>query len=116
MSIYFRESQIPCFAGLTSKQRRIVRGGAYKMSHQDHPRARWLVGLPGGLGWGLGWLVGSEMQHMVSINPLLFATLVSMLFGVICSILGTLLIHIPSVVPYYERFIQEHRDEISRAA
>jgi hypothetical protein len=115
MSIYFTDAQIPELASLKTAQRRVVRRGAFDMLRREHPFARWLVGFPGGVGAGLGWLLGIGLSHMISIDPLLLGISVAMVLCCIGSFFGVQRFT-TRLRPYFRRFIEDHRDEISRAA
>jgi hypothetical protein len=120
MAIYFTDSQIPSLANLTVKQRRIAWRGAWDMWRHEHPRARWLIGLPAGVGVGLGWMFGVGLSHVVSVDPLLMGILIAVLSGPIAMILWLLwfqpLWSRARMLPYLEKYMREHRDDISRVA
>ena len=115
MRIYFTDAQVPELAGLKTAQRRVVWHGAFDMLRREHPFARWLMGLPSGIGAGFGWLLGIGLSHMISVDPLLLGVSVAMVFGCIGSFFGVRGFT-NRLRPYFRRFIEEHRDEISRAA
>jgi hypothetical protein len=86
------------------------------MLRKEHPFARWWVGLPGGIGAGVGSLLGASLSHLVSNDgSLLVMGSVAMIFGGIGGFIGGYRFTL-RLRPYFSRFIEEHRDEILRAA
>lgn len=115
MGIYWTAAQIPELTSLTPDQRRVVQRGARDVLKKERPSAHWLASLPTGIGTAAGWLFGIWLSHAVSADPLLVGFSVALVLGCIGSLFGT---HwfITQLRPYYRRFIEEHRHEISGAA
>jgi len=116
MPIYFEDSLIPELANLTKRQRRIVVRGAAALFRRERPSDRWKIGLPGSIGAVVGMGIGAALAQTIPENSTYRLVVVfgcGLIMGVIGGAVGAQLF-INRLRPYFQRFIAEHGDELSR--
>lgn len=115
MKLYFTDRQIPEMSALGSLQRQITRDGAFELFCQDHPRARWQIrfvnSLPIFFLVVLAMAVGRIIPPHYWLVPFLMAIIASWVIQLFYQSALT-----ERLRPYFRRYIEEHRDAISRAA
>jgi hypothetical protein len=110
MKLYFTDKQVPEMSGLVRSQCSCVRRGALDLFCRDHPPARmWVC-----LGHGMAVLIGCAFALTISYQfwiQLLVGTVVISVIEIFFQSFLT-----ERLRPYFRRYVEEHRDEISRAA
>jgi len=117
MQLYITDAKVPELAPLSRAQRKQVRQGAFSLLRGERPSTRWLVGLPGGIGTALGYMVGAGLSHLVAPNGWALVILFSaaLVGGGVGSVIGLWCLT-ARLRPYFRRFIEEHGHEITPAA
>ena len=115
MNVFRREKQVSVLTGLTARQRHIVWRGALEMLRREHRLVDCWIGLPGGVGACLGWFLGLGLSHLTRFDPLFSGIVTRMLLAGVGGGFGAYHFQM-RLRPYLRRFIEEHQDEISRAA
>jgi len=115
MKLYFIDKQIPEMSALGYLQRQLTRDGAFELFCKDHPSARWQIRLINGLTVLVSAAFAVGIRRIIPTHhwlaPFLVAiTAVSVIQFFYQSALTERL------RPYFRRYIEEHRDAISRAA
>jgi hypothetical protein len=110
MKVYFTDRQVPEMSGLALSQRSIVRHGAFDLFCKEHPDARWRVRLGNGIAVGLSLLLAFVISRQFWVQLVVAMALVYLIFLFYQSFLTERL------RPYFRRYIEQHSDEISRAA
>jgi hypothetical protein len=118
MAFYFSKAQVPELAALPDGKRLMVRRGATKMFRQEKPPIvfQLVAGSPGLAAIACGFLTYYLLQLFYSgADHTAVAWIGFFVAGAVGSKIG---IHIFFVImrPYFRRYIEGHRDEISRAA
>lgn len=117
MHIYFTDSQIPELSGLTKLQRRLIWRGAAVMLLQEQPSWKSFEVWFRISTFLLAGVIITKLGRSVSDFYLSLLAVISA-----GAILGITIgftrrqFAIPRLLPYLRRFIEEHRDEISRTA
>lgn len=116
MKFYYSDSQIPELASLVPPQRRLVRHGAARMLDKERPFARLVVALPGGLGGAMGLVVGFALSYILPTDYWMIVRIVCGMIGAGTGGLvgGSMLTE--RLRPYFSRFIEEHRDQVTQLA
>jgi hypothetical protein len=117
MQLYITDAKVPELASLNRAQRKLVREGAFRLLCGERPSTRWVVGLLGGIGAALGFLVAVLLSHLVA-SPgyaLGLLGLGAVVGGEIGYVVGVSRLT-ERLRPYFRRFIQEHPNEINSAA
>jgi len=117
MQLYILHTKVPELASLKRAQRRLVCKGAFRLLCEERPSARWVAGLPGGIGAALGFLVAVPLSHLVASDGYALGLLClgALTGGFIGAVVGALC-STGRLRPYLRRFIEEHRDEIDSSA
>jgi hypothetical protein len=114
MNLYWTNSQIPELAGYSKTQREYIQCGAWQMFRKDQPYAYWLVGLPNGIGTSLGIIVANYLlRGFLSPGWYLIMLPVCVMIGASIGYIIGVRIYTERLHPFFRRFIDEHRDEIS---
>ena len=116
MNLYLSDAQIPEFASLTAQQRRAVVRGARGMFSKEHPFAFLSTFIPSGIVGGIGVAVGIFFMRMFpqdSVYKLVPFVLCAGIFGGCGGFISTQLLF-KRLRPYFHRFIEEHKLELSR--
>lgn len=115
MKLYFTDKQIPEMSALGSLQRQITRDGAFELFCKDHPQARWQFRLVNGLAVLVPFAFAVGVWRIIPPHHVLVPFLVAM------AVVSVIQLFYQSALteqlrPYFRRYIEEHRDAISRAA
>jgi hypothetical protein len=116
MVFYFTQTQVPELAGLPDDKRSIVRRGAAELFRRENPAFMLVAGSPGLAAILFSFLFYYLLQAFYS-GP--HYTAVAWLGCVVGVLVGSKIgkhIFFAFMRPYYRRYIEGHRDEISQAA
>jgi hypothetical protein len=116
MAFYFTQTRVPELAALPDDKRSIVRRGAAEMFRKENPAFMVVAGCP-----GLGAIFFSFLFYY--LLQLFYSgadrSAVAWLGGAVGVVVGSKIgkhIFFVFMRPYYRRYIEGHRDEISQAA
>ena len=113
MPFYFADARVPELTGLTPEQRKIVRRRAFEALCGVQPSTRWLLRCHA-IGPALGILLGIGISQFASDA---YRLAILLLVLVISAGVGDFIVAHQinkRLRPYLARFIDEHRDEITR--
>lgn len=116
MNLYLNDGQVPELASLTAMQRRAVMRGARATLFKEHPFALLSTFIPSGIAGGIGAALGIFFMRMFpqdSIYKLVPFVLCAGIFGGFGGFISTQLLF-KRLLPYFHRFIEEHKFELSK--
>ncbi len=116
MPIYLTNATVPELSGFTAAQCRLIRRKAFATLCHERPSVRVLAALPGGVGGGIGFGLGVLLCHVAfAQHRMAVAVVCGMIGGGVGGFIGGQWLT-EQLRPHLRRFIEEHRDEITRAA
>ncbi len=110
MRLYLTDKQVPEMSALGASQRRTVRQGAFGLFCKHHPQAQWQLRLANGAAVLVGCAMALTFSHQFLFR-LVIGVAVACVIGLAIQSFLT-----EQLRPYFRRYIEEHSDEISRAA